>query len=195
MVDNYTTWAKDYDKSLCEGRYNGPSICAEEVAARFPSDQRATVKVMDLAAGTGRVGLELHKRGFRNIDALEPSEGMLEVLKETEVYDKSFMEFVGIGQNTVTDGYYDAVVLSGGMGEGHIPVAGIDDMVRMTKSGGLVIIVMRKEYLEYVEEYKGKLEPYMEELEKLKKWQKIGRREVEGYSFGKTGLVFTYKVL
>lgn len=40
-------------------------------------------------------------------------------------------------------------------------------------TGGEVIIVMRKEYLDYVEEYKDKLEPYMDQLVAKGKWTKV----------------------
>ena len=35
------------------------------------------------------------------------------------------------------------------------------------------MIVMREEYLSYVEEYVGKLEPYMDKLEQEEKWKRV----------------------
>ncbi|KAK7065158.1 ubiE/COQ5 methyltransferase [Halocaridina rubra] len=194
VASSYTDWAPKYDETLCPGRYNGPDIAAEEVALRIPKEQRERVTIIDVAAGTGRVGLLLKQKGFTNIDALEPSKGMMDLLKETGVYGKTYQEFLGARQNSVPDDTYDVLVIAGGMGEGHIPVKGVDDMIRMTKSGGLVIIVMRKEYLEDVVEYKNRLIPHIDTLEKEGKWSKVEVKVVPSYSFNKDGLVFTYKV-
>ena len=48
------------------------------------SDKNA--RILDVGAGTGLVGEYLKKRGFCNLDALEPSLGMLEVAKTKNVY-------------------------------------------------------------------------------------------------------------
>ena len=57
-----------------------------------------------------------------------------------------------------------------------------------------MIIVMREEYLSYVEEYVDRLEPFMKELERLEKWELVERTVVPKYSFGKNGVIFVYKV-
>ncbi|XP_068202558.1 methyltransferase-like protein 27 [Palaemon carinicauda] len=195
VAENYTEMAQNYDETLNPGRYRGPDLAADELAARIPKDKRGEVKVIDVAAGTGRVGLLLRDKGFSNIDALEPSKGMMDILKKTDVYTNTYLEFLGVGQNSVPKDTYDALVIAGGMGEGHIPVKGIDDMIRITKSGGFIIIVMRKEYLDYVEEYKDKLIPYIDEMEKQGKWTKVEVKTVPKYSFDKDGMIFTYKVV
>ncbi|XP_063614732.1 demethylmenaquinone methyltransferase-like [Penaeus indicus] len=194
MASAYTEMAENYDETLRPGIYNGPVLCAETAASRVEESRRASARVMDVAAGTGRVGHELHLRGFRNIDALDPSEGMMQKLGTRGLYTNKYVEFVGLGQSTVPKNTYDLVLVAGGMGEGHIPVQGLDDMIDMAKSGGEVIIVMRKEYLDYVEEYKDKLEPYMDQLVAKGKWTKVERKVVPNYSYNKDGVIFTYKV-
>ena len=88
---------------------------------------------------------------------------------------------------------YDAVVLAGAFGEGHIPTEGIRELARLTKPKGYTVIVMRKEYLSYVDNYKGKLEPLMDRMVNEKVWKKLIRLEVENYSFNKTGIVFLFQ--
>ena len=58
-----------------------------------------------------------------------------------------------------------------------------------------MVIVMRLEYLSYVEEYKDKLEPLMNTLEVRGLWRKVERKIVPCYSFQKEGVVFVYQVL
>lgn len=59
------------------------------------------------------------------------------------------------------------------MGEGHIPVTAIAEMIRVVKKGGTVVIVMREEYLTYVKDYVDKLEPYMKDLEDKGFWKQV----------------------
>lgn len=49
---------------------------------------------MDVAAGTGFLGKQLTKRGFTNIDAMEPSQGMVKILNTLQVYQQIFCEAV-----------------------------------------------------------------------------------------------------
>lgn len=53
-------------QDLCPGRYNGPQIAANAMSLYYTSESdRATIRVLDVAAGTGRVGYELDKLGFK----------------------------------------------------------------------------------------------------------------------------------
>jgi len=196
MVGVYTEWAEKYDQDLCPGRYNGPEIAAQALAEYYPSEVRPLLKVLDVAAGTGRVGHELHRMGFRHIDALEPSPGMLKVLLSRGIYENTFESAVGFKPvDDILPNTYDSLVIAGGMGEGHIPVGAVDEMIRVVKPGGTVFIVMREEYLSYVQEYVGKLEPYMEALQEKGFWKQVSRNIVPSYSFNKTGVVFNYEIL
>ncbi|XP_071522040.1 methyltransferase-like protein 27 [Panulirus ornatus] len=194
-VAAYDEWSKNYEESLSQGVYNAPYIAVQEVERLVAKEQRERFRVLDVAAGTGWVGRELSKIGFKDMDALEPSEGMMNLLKKTNVYTLTFQEFLGVGQTSVPKGVYDVVVLAGGMGDGHIPVSGVDELIHFAKPGGLVIIVMRLEFLETAKEYKGKLEPHMDRLEKDGRWCKIARKLVPNYYLDKEGVVFTYRVL
>jgi len=196
MIKAYTEWADNYDKDLCPGRYNGPQMAGDALGKVYEESQRATVRVLDVAAGTGRVGSELSQRGFRLIDALEPSSGMLKVLKGRNIYSECYQTPIGskCSHDITKPNSYDALVIAGGMGEGHIPVNAIDEMIRLVKSGGKIVIVMREEYLSYVSEYVDKLEPYMQELEKKGYWKQLSREILPEYSFNKNGVIYTYEV-
>ncbi|XP_050724524.1 uncharacterized protein LOC127002512 isoform X1 [Eriocheir sinensis] len=174
MVVGYNDWSENYEEMMIwKGGYRGPAITLEEALRWVPPERRAKARVLDVAAGTGCVGRELHREGFRHIDAVDPSEGMMKQ-RETGIYTNDFLEFIGSGHSTVPKDTYDLVVTSGGMGEGHISHSGLDDVVRVAKNGGFVIIVMRHEHLQTVPSYKDKLEPYMDQLEADGKWKKVG---------------------
>ncbi|XP_071448302.1 methyltransferase-like protein 27 isoform X2 [Hetaerina americana] len=194
VIKTYDEWADNYDKDLCPGVYNGPEILAKAVGEQYVGEEKQEVRILDVAAGTGRVGEELQKLGFR-IDALEPSERMLEILRQRGLYENDWHDSIGFHQTQIKDGTYDCVVSAGGMGEGHMPISALDEMIRVLKTGGLMIIVMREEYLSYVNEYVDKLEPHLKELEALKKCKKVSRTVVPNYSFNKNGIVFVYQAL
>ena len=56
------------------------------------------------------------------------------------------------------------------------------------------MIVMREEYINIVQEYTDRLEPYMLELQQNGKWRKIESMTVENYAFNKTGIVFVFQI-
>lgn len=90
--------------------------------------------------------------------------------------------------------FYDACVISGAFGEGHIPSNGLYEILRVVKPGGYVINVMRREYLNYVNDYVDRLEPLMEHMEKVEnKWALITKFDVDNYSFNKTGRIYVFR--
>ncbi|XP_069182321.1 methyltransferase-like protein 27 [Procambarus clarkii] len=195
LIAKYDEWCKIYDKIIDCVHYRGHVIAADYVAQKVPEDRRQHVRVIDIAAGTGAVGLELHNKGFTNIDALEPSDGMLNILKETRVYNLIYKEFISQDPTTIPEDTYDVVVTSGSLVESHMPVQAIDEFIRITKPGGLVIIVTDVKYLTTVEAYKDKLEPHMECLEQQGLWQKETRTVVPNYYNENDAVVFIYRVV
>ncbi|XP_045206788.2 methyltransferase-like protein 27 isoform X2 [Mercenaria mercenaria] len=195
VADYYSHWAENmkYDEDLNSGTYNGPTIIADEVADCFP-ENRDKIKIIDIACGTGRVGDELAVYGFKLIDGLDPSDGMLKQCRNKGLYKNLYKEFCCDKTLPIEEDVYDCLVVSGGMGESHIPCSGILEMIRIVKPGGLILIVMRKEYLKYVGEYVDRLEPFFAKLERENKMEMIERREVTNYSFDRDGVVFKIKV-
>ncbi|XP_076065163.1 methyltransferase-like protein 27 [Oratosquilla oratoria] len=175
--------------------YKGPKVAANAIASLYKEKGRPQVKILDVAAGTGLVGINLQELGFTLIDALDPCEDMLKVLKESGAYKNIYREYISDGRSSVPSDAYDVVVVCGGMGQGHIPVHGLDEMLRMTKSGGYVCNAMRREFKDIVDHYKDKLIPHIESMEQNKKWKKISCEIVEGFFCDKDGLLFVHQKL
>ncbi|XP_021375851.1 Williams-Beuren syndrome chromosomal region 27 protein-like isoform X1 [Mizuhopecten yessoensis] len=195
IIQYYSEWAYQYEEDLAPGRYDGPMMTAETCAQYFKKKDRQNVRILDVAAGTGLVGELLAKKGFSDIHALDPSEGMLELAKRKQVYKTFLNEYLTEDKLPVPDSFYNCVTSSGGMGDGHIPCEALYEIIRIVKSGGYVVIAMREEYLYNVPEYKDRLEPLMAKLEAQGKWVNVERRVVPNYAFKKNGLIFIYKVL
>lgn len=130
-----------------------------------------------MAAGTGLVGEALSKVGFTNIDAVDFSEPMLDVLKKKGVYGKAICGQLGDSTEpicNVEDGSYDIVIIAGGFAHGHINIQVLRQAARALKKGGLFINAMSELYCTIVPELKG-LEPLILKMEKEKVWRYVLR--------------------
>lgn len=83
---------------------------------------------------------------------------------------------------------------SGGFVPGHLPASAVHDLIRVCKPGGLIVVVMRYEYLSVCDEFR-QLEPLMTELEKTDppRWKQIKRHISPNYLLEKEGIVFVYR--
>ncbi|XP_046556443.1 methyltransferase-like protein 27 [Haliotis rubra] len=192
-VASALNWHLTTNKDLRPGRYNGPRIAADAVARYYPRD-RYQKKVIDIAAGTGFVAENLKARGFQHIDALEPSASMIAMAKKKGLYETYYENMLNDDPLNIETDTYDCAVSCGGFGEGHIPCAGIKELIRITKPGGIVCIVMRQCYLIDVEEYKDRLVPFMISLENTGMWTRVSRHVVQDYFIDLPGVVFLYTV-
>ncbi len=103
-------------------------------------------RVLDAGAGTGMVGEELARLGFRRITALDLSPGMLKTANEKSVYEDLVVGELGkpLGFET---GRFDAATCVGTLTIGHAPPESLDELVRVTKAGGAIVFSMRTDYL------------------------------------------------
>ena len=76
----------------------------------------------------------------------------------------------------------------------HFVLCSICERQCLYPTGGLVVIVMRKEYLDIVADYRGRLERYMMSLEHSRSWRRLEAVQVPHYAFGKDGMVYVFQV-
>ena len=115
LSERYDEWAKDYDKDLSEFfGWIAPNTASSYLAKYVNPDST----VLDAGAGTGLVGLALAERGFRNLTAMDLSEGMLQEARENNVYKKLDQMILGDPLRYKTDSF-DAVISVGVMTLGH----------------------------------------------------------------------------
>lgn len=196
VADFYNKWADgyEYEKELPPEHYNAPIVTAEAAAEGLTEEQRKNARVFDVAAGTGLCAEQLRKHGFEHIDALDPSQGMLDKAREKKLYDKYICEFISDKPLDIPADTYDVLTVSAGFGEGHIPCNALIEMIRVVKPGGIIVIVTREQHLQTVEMYKDKLEPLMEELEAQGRWKRLERKIFSGFFLDKDGVMWKYQV-
>ena len=73
-----------YHKTLAE--------CLEEVLTEnFPEKAKDDLKIIDVGAGTGLIGIELQNLGYSNLHALDISPEMLKEAKKRNIYKRLFL--------------------------------------------------------------------------------------------------------
>ncbi len=138
LVEQYDAWASDYDADLASCGYRMPPVIAGLVVRRLP-DLKAPI--LDAGSGTGILGEALHVLGYSEITAIDLSVGMLRVAESKGIYRA--VKRMTLGEPLdFPDGCFAGVVAMGVLTVGHAPPSSLDEMVRITKPGGVVIFSM-----------------------------------------------------
>lgn len=138
----YDEWASEYDADLTALGFLSPRAGAE-LLAKYVPDKSA--RVLDAGAGTGMVGVELARRRFSRITALDMSPGMLATAKEKGVYEDFVIGELGKSLPFETGGFAGTTCV-GVFTYGHALPESLDELVRATKAGGPVVFSIRTDY-------------------------------------------------
>ena len=168
LASQYNVWASEYETDLRALGFSGPRAGAETLA-NYVTDKE--VKILDAGAGTGMVGKELARLGFEHITALDLSPGMLMEAKKESVYEELKVGDLGKPLEFET-GRFAGTTCIGTLTFGHAPPESLDELVRVTKTGGIVVFSMRTDY--YTE---GGFDVKQRSLEEAGKWRLVQRGE------------------
>lgn len=153
-------------------------------------------KILDVGAGTGLVGEELHKRKFTNIDGFDPSQALLNEAEKKGIYSHLFVDVLGPNhQVKVAGNTYDAAICVGVFTLNHVKAEGaMDEMARVVRPGGLICFTIREDVmfeLEYGYEEK------MQELCRNQVWKLVSSTKEQYHSKNdfKKCFLFIYEVL
>lgn len=145
LEERYDQWAEEYDADLdVDFGWISPQRTSDIFAKHVPRE----ASILDAGAGTGLVGQCLYDLGYRNMTAMDLSQGMLEVARQKNVYQAFDQMVMGERLDYDTD-RFDAAVIVGVFTQGHAPAGSIDELVRVTKPGGHIVFSLRTDtYLE-----------------------------------------------
>jgi predicted TPR repeat methyltransferase len=138
LIRAYDRWAERYDEDMLGLDMRGPEIVAS-MAARYVRDRASPI--LDAGAGTGRVGELLAILGYSNLVALDLSDAMLARAKERDVYRALHQGVLG-DRLVFADDAFGAIVAAGVFTAGHAPPSSFDELLRVTRSEGLVIFTL-----------------------------------------------------
>ncbi len=144
LAERYDEWSKDYESDLNRDfGWLGPGLAAEILTKHVSQGE----KILDAGAGTGLVGQLLANQGYRNLVAMDLSEGMLEEARKKEVYLELHQMEMGKSLSFPSDSF-DAVISVGVLTVGHAPTSSLDELVRITKPKGHVVFSLRPDLYE-----------------------------------------------
>jgi SAM-dependent methyltransferase len=131
----YDQWASDYDQQLWAS--GNPYIA---IAAGFTGRllQDFDARILDAGCGTGNMAQILTQMGYRNIDGLDPSAGMLAVARNKQFYRQLHQLYLQPHME-LPAASYDAVVAAGVLTHGHAPPEALDGILEVTRDGGIIL--------------------------------------------------------
>jgi ubiquinone/menaquinone biosynthesis C-methylase UbiE len=135
----YDTWAATYDHEMALAGYRHPSICLALLARHLP---KGAAPLLDAGAGTGLIGEWLAIMGYPHVDALDISEGMLAVARRKGCYVAHHRLALG-GTLPFADNAYAGVISAGVFTSGHVGEEGLDELLRITRPGGVVVLTVK----------------------------------------------------
>jgi ubiquinone/menaquinone biosynthesis C-methylase UbiE len=135
----YDKWAKTYDAEMADAGYRHPSQCVALFARHV---MRGSAPVLDAGAGTGMAGQWLQTLGYPEVEALDISEGMLNIAREKKLYSAYHRLALG-GPLPFETGAYAAVISAGVFTSGHVGVEGLDELLRICRPGGAVVLTVK----------------------------------------------------
>ncbi|XP_022063820.1 methyltransferase-like protein 27 isoform X4 [Acanthochromis polyacanthus] len=142
-VDFYNSWAENYDQDVAVLDYRAPRLAANSISSHFRGDREAAV-LLDVACGTGLVARQLKNHGFGHFVGIDGSEAMLEVARESGLY-QDLKQFL-LGEEPLPvqwENAFDVVVIVGALSVGQVPVCVVRDLCKSTKPGQEVWCLFR----------------------------------------------------
>lgn len=134
----YDRWAKVYDEELAENEYRQPMRCATALSDRLAATPET--RVLDVGCGSGLSGVALDQAGYGLIDGCDFSQGMLEKAGRLGIYRRLFETNLNEPPMDAPDAAYDAATCVGVFSFGHVMADALDDIVRVIRPGGFLVI-------------------------------------------------------
>ena len=147
---HYDSYASKYDKIQEVTGFNDPSMIVKYLV---DNNVRKESKIIDFGCGTGILGVELYKAGYKTITGVDGSPQMLEeAMKKKvdgqQVYQNGYCCLIGAeALEGPEDGVFDIAVSSACMIKGHFPNNCFDTFLQFMKVGALMVFSIRDIYI------------------------------------------------
>ena len=141
LLKYYQDWTKKnkYNQDMVDLNYVAPK---EAVSLLKKYALNHETKILDAGCGTGLVGIELKKCGYSNIEGVDFSQDMLDLIPK-DIYKK--IEKVDLNKPLKFEtNMYDVVMCVGTFTYGHVKPQALDELIRITKNKGLICFTINE---------------------------------------------------
>ena len=141
LLKYYQDWTKKnkYNQDMINWKYTAPQ---ETVLVLKKYALNNKCKILDAGCGTGLVVIELKKCGYSDIDGVDFSQNMLDLIPQG-IYKK--IEKVDLNKPLkFKPNMYDVVMCVGTFTYGHVKPQALDELIRITKNGGLICFTINE---------------------------------------------------
>ena len=141
LLDVYQKWASLYDKDNDDelGTVSQPN--SVQIFERYVKDK--TTYIIDVGCGTGLVGLQLNKLGYKNFDGVDISQKMIDI-----AIDRGYGSLLLGNLNEtlpVESNKYEAALCVGVFTHGHVGPNRLKELARIVKPGGVVCFTVNED--------------------------------------------------
>ena len=141
LLKYYQDWTDNnkYNKDMVDWNYTAPQ---ETVLILKKYAFNKNCKILDAGCGTGLVGIELKKYGYSNIEGVDFSQSMLDLVPRG-TYKK--IEKIDLNKSLkFKDNMYDVSMCVGTFTYGHVKPKALDELIRITRNGGLICFTINE---------------------------------------------------
>ena len=141
LLKYYQDWTDNnkYNKDMVDWNYIAPR---ETVLILKKYAFNKNYKILDAGCGTGLVGIELKKYGYSNIEGVDFSQSMLDLVPQ-DVYKK--IEKVDLNKHLkFKNNTYDVIMCVGTFTYGHVKPHALDELIRITKNKGFICFTINE---------------------------------------------------
>ena len=141
LLKYYQDWTDNnkYNKDMVDWNYIAPH---ETVLILKKYAFNKNYKILDAGCGTGLVGIELKKYGYSNIEGVDFSQSMLDLVPQ-DVYKK--IEKVDLNKHLkFKNNTYDVIMCVGTFTYGHVKPQALDELIRITKNKGFICFTINE---------------------------------------------------
>ena len=141
LLKYYQDWAGNnkYNKDMVNWNYTAPQETVS-ILKKYASNKN--FRILDAGCGTGLVGIELKKYGYSNIEGVDFSQSMLDLVPQ-DIYKK--IEKIDLNKPLkFEDNMYDILMCVGTFTYGHVKSKALDELIRITKNRGLICFTINE---------------------------------------------------
>lgn len=164
LAEAYDDWSDEYEAHMRSIGYTHPAMVAALAAQHIPE---GASPILDAGCGTGIMSEIMQALDHDEIVGLDASPGMLKIAAEKGHYADLHHMYLGEPLD-FPDDTFQGVVSSGVFTQGHAPLSGLDELIRVTAPGGHIAFSVARTYLE------GQFAPKRKELEDAGLWELAG---------------------